>query len=168
MAWNSTMMRGRFKLLALLAGIAVLLAEPIWMNLRSPDPMPAGFVAYSAEGFRAAQQAGRPILVDVYASWCSTCRSQQAALSSLLEDPRYASVEAFRVDFDSDREFLKTFGVRSQSTIVVFAGAQELSRSVGVTDENTIEEQLEAALRGKPDHVAREASDPGVDDTRKG
>lgn len=146
MDWDSTKMRGRLMTLALLGGVALLLANPIWMNLRPPDPLPAGFEAYSADAFRSAQRAGQVVLVDVYASWCPTCKAQQEILSDLLEDPEYASTRAFRVDFDSDREFLRTHGVRSQSTLMLFEGEHEVSRSVGQTDERLIRRQVEAAL----------------------
>lgn len=146
MGWDSTKMRGRLMTLALLGGIALLVAEPIWMNVRPPDPLPAGFEAYSADAFRSAQRAGHAVLVDVYASWCPTCKAQQQLLSNLLEDPEYASIEAFRVDFDSDREFLRTHGVRSQSTLILFEGEQEVSRSVGQTDVRLIRQQVEMAL----------------------
>jgi len=139
-------MRGRLMTLALLGGVALLLVDPLWMNLRPPDPLPAGFEAYSADAFRSAQQAGQVVLVDVYASWCSTCKAQQEALSDLLEDPDHASIRAFRVNFDSDREFLRTHGVRSQSTLILFEGEREISRSVGQTDERLIRRQVEAAL----------------------
>jgi thiol:disulfide interchange protein len=165
MGWDSTKMRGRLMILVLLAGIALLLANPLWMNLRPPDPLPAGFEAYSADAFRSAQQADQVILVDVYASWCPTCKAQQEVLSDLLEDPEFASTRAFRVDFDSDREFLRTHGVRSQSTLILFEGEREVSRSVGQTDERLIRQQVETALMGGRQGAARGAVDLGVEAT---
>lgn len=176
MRWDSTKTRGWLMTLALLGGIALLVAEPLWMNVRPPDPLPAGFEAYSAAALRSAQRAGQPVLVDVYASWCSTCKAQQTVLSDLLEDPRYASIRAFRVDFDSDREFLRTHGVRSQSTLILFEGEREISRSVGQTDERLIRKQVETALEAGPegavldaaDRGAGTAADPAKGDERKG
>lgn len=162
MGWDSTKTRGWLMTLALLGGIALLLAEPLWMNVRPPDPLPIGFEAYSADAFRSARQAGQIVLVDVYASWCSTCKAQQEILSNLLEDPDYASIEAFRVDFDSDREFLRAHGVRSQSTLILFEGEREVSRSVGQTDERPIRRQIEAALAAESKGLVLDAAARGA------
>jgi len=163
MGWDSTKTRGRLMNLALLGGVALLLAEPLWMNVRPPDPLPLGFEAYSADAFRSAQRAGHPVLVDVYASWCPTCKAQQEILSDLLEEPEYASIKAFRVDFDSDRAFLRAHGVRSQSTLIVFEGERERSRSVGQTDEGLIRQQVEKALRVGRRGAAPDAAERGAD-----
>ena len=102
--------------------MTLLFGNFIWLNVRPDDPLPSGFEHYSPEGFRAAQRAGQTILVDVYAVWCTTCRSQQLALQGLMDDAPSGSWAAFRVDFDSDRDFLRTHGVQMQSTFIVFDG----------------------------------------------
>jgi thiol:disulfide interchange protein len=124
----------------------LLFGNFVWMNVRPDDPLPSGFERYTPEAFREAQLAGRTILVDVYAVWCTTCRSQQMALKGLLDDEAHGSWTAFRVDFDSDREFLRAHGVQMQSTLIVFDGEQEISRSVGLTRRAEILSQLNAAL----------------------
>lgn len=130
--------------------MTLLFGNFIWLNVRPDDPLPTGFERYSPEAFRAAQRAGQTILVEVYAVWCTTCRSQQPALEGALEemmdDEPAGSWTAFRVDFDSDREFLRTHGVQMQSTLIVFDGEREISRSVGLTGRAEIRGQLESAL----------------------
>ena len=50
------------------------------------------------------------------------------------------------VDFDTQRDFAKANGVRFQSTIVVFKGAQEKGRSTGDVDVASIRSLMERAL----------------------
>jgi len=126
--------------------MTLLFGNFIWLNVRPDDPLPSGFERYSPEAFRAAQRAGQTVVVDVYAVWCTTCRSQQLALEGAMDGEPPDSWSGFRVDFDSDRDFLKAYGVPMQSTLIVFDGEREISRSVGLTGRAEIRGQLRSAL----------------------
>jgi len=101
-------------------------------------------VPFSAEAFKAAQAAGSPILVEIHADWCPTCKAQQPILDKLTADPKFKDLKIFRVDFDAMKPEVKKFGARMQSTLIVFKGVAEAGRSVGDTREASI-----AALLGK-------------------
>lgn len=101
---------------------------------------------FSDAAFAAAQAAGKPVIVHVYAPWCPTCRAQEPILKKLEADPKFAGAEAFRVDFDHQKDAVKAFKARAQSTIIVFKGAKEVGRSVGETDEKAISALLDKAL----------------------
>ena len=98
----------------------------------------AAWSDYSASEFRAAQQQGRTIIVDVHADWCPTCRAQAPILNELRSDPRLADALFVRVDFDSDRTFLRTHRIPRQSTILVFDGAEEKGRSIAETNRGRL------------------------------
>jgi thioredoxin 1 len=101
--------------------------------------------AFNAEKFTAAQEAGKPILVDVYAAWCPTCKTQRPIIDSLAADPAYADLVVFTVDFDTQKDALKSFGAHKQSTLIVFKGKTEAGRSVGDTDPQTIKALVDKA-----------------------
>ncbi|WP_375408077.1 thioredoxin family protein [uncultured Methylobacterium sp.] len=101
---------------------------------------------YTAAGFEAAQKAGMPILVEVSAPWCPICKSQKAVLAKLGTDARFKDLQIFDVDFDSQKDVLRQFDARMQSTLIVFKGATETGRSVGETQPEWIESLLEKAL----------------------
>lgn len=126
---------------------AVLFGRLAYMNLRADDPMPYGFQQYEATAFQEAQKDGSLIMVDVYASWCPTCLSQHETLETLLETPEYDGVRGFRVDFDDDRDFIRAHRVNAQSTIIIYDGRQEISRTVGVTSADGIHSQLSQAVK---------------------
>jgi thioredoxin 1 len=101
---------------------------------------------FSGAAFAAAQAAGKPVVIHVYAPWCPTCRAQEPILQKLEADPKFAGAETFRVDFDGQKDAVKALKARNQSTIIVFKGAQEVGRSVGETDEKAISALLDKAL----------------------
>ena len=103
-------------------------------------------VGYSAAAFDAAQKAGKPILVEIHAPWCPTCRAQAPILSQLEGEPKYAGLVVFHVDFDSQKETVKRFGARMQSTLVTFKGGAETGRSVGDTNPDSIAALLAKTL----------------------
>jgi thiol-disulfide isomerase/thioredoxin len=93
--------------------------------------------SFNAKTFQQAQAAGKTILVDVYASWCPVCRKQQPIIQSISQ--QRPNLVVYRVDFDADKDVLKRFRVQSQSTLIVFKGKNEVSRSVGDTDPSRIQ-----------------------------
>lgn len=101
---------------------------------------------FSQEAFAAAQGAGKPIIVHVYAPWCPTCRAQEPILHKLEADPKFAPAEAFRVDFDGQKDAVRALKATSQSTIIVFKGEKEVGRSVGETNPKAIGALLDKAL----------------------
>ncbi len=102
--------------------------------------------AFDDKAFAAAQIAGRPILVDIAASWCPTCKAQKPIIEKLAAEPRYKDLLIFEVDFDAQKDVLRKFGARVQSTLIVFKGNTENGRSVGSTDESAIGGLLQKAL----------------------
>jgi thiol-disulfide isomerase/thioredoxin len=101
---------------------------------------------FDPESFAAAQQAGKPILVAIHASWCPTCKAQKPILSQLMAEPKFKNLVYFVVDFDGQKEAVKYFGARMQSTLITFKGATETGRSVGDTEPSSIAALLNMTL----------------------
>ncbi len=101
--------------------------------------------AFDAEAFKATLASGGPMLVEITASWCPTCRAQKAVFADLLQAPRFAGLTIYEVDFDSRKDVVRAFGARQQSTLIVFAGGKEVGRSVGETRPARIEALLDSA-----------------------
>jgi thioredoxin 1 len=101
---------------------------------------------FDSGSFAAAQQAGRPILVAIHASWCPTCKAQKPILSELMAEPKFKDLIYFVVDFDSQKDAVKFFGARVQSTLIAFKGATETGRSVGDTERSSIAALLNKTL----------------------
>jgi len=123
-------MRSLLLILAAILGLASF-------SVQGAEPVP-----FTQQAFEAAQAAGKPIVVEVAASWCSICAKQGAILADLERSPELNDLTAFRVDFDHQKEALKVLQVRYQSTLIVFRGKAEKGRSTGVTDPVAIKALL--------------------------
>ena len=101
---------------------------------------------YSAQEFDKLTQAGKPVVVDVSAPWCPTCKAQKPILDGLLQQPAYRDVTMLTVDFDTGGDALKRFKVRMQSTLVAFKGTAEVARSAGDTTPSGIENLIKKTV----------------------
>ena len=101
---------------------------------------------FDQKAFAEAQKAGKPIFVGVHASWCPTCKAQEPILGELMSAPKFKDLVYFVVDFDGQKDAVKAFGVRTQSTLIAFKGDKETGRSVGDTNRSSIAALLDKTL----------------------
>lgn len=101
---------------------------------------------FNQKAFEEAQSKGKPILIEVTAPWCPTCKAQAPILSKLTSEPKFKNLVSFEIDFDSQKDLLRKFNVRSQSTLIVFKGKQETGRSTGDTNATSIAALLDKSL----------------------
>ena len=101
---------------------------------------------FSSTALAEAQKTGKPVLVEVGAPWCPTCKAQQPILGRLLTTDKFKSFVKLDIDFDSQKDDLRALKAQTQSTLIVFKGAQEVGRSVGDTNAASIEALLAKAL----------------------
>ena len=113
-------------------------------SLAAPGAASAAEQSFSKDAFAAAQKAGKGIVVHVYAPWCPTCRAQEPILHKLQAD--HPALEAFRVDFDGQKDAVRALKATNQSTIIVFKGAKEVGRLAGETDAEAIGKLFAKAL----------------------
>jgi thioredoxin 1 len=126
--------------LAAIAGAAVALSTGLLtQKARAGTP-------FTQQAFDAARAAGKPVLVDITASWCPTCKAQRPIIERLSADPRFADLVVLEVDFDSQKDVVRAFKARAQSTLIVFRDTAETGRSVGDTDPAAIEALLATAI----------------------
>lgn len=125
---------------AVIAAVAALpLARQVFASSTAATP-------YSPAAFKAAQGAGKPILVAIHAAWCPTCKIQKVILGDLLSKPEFKDMVVFRVDFDDQKDAVTGFGADMQSTLIVFKGKTEAGRTVGDTSNAGIETLLKLAV----------------------
>ena len=82
---------------------------------------------------------GKPVVLDISATWCPTCKEQKPIIEGLMKQPAYKEVTLMTIDFDANKSTLKKFKVTMQSTLVAFKGSREVGRSVGDTNPDGIE-----------------------------
>ena len=101
---------------------------------------------FSQAEFDRLAQEGKPVVLDISATWCPTCKAQQPIVEGLMKQPAYMDVTLMNIDFDSAKPTLKRFKVTMQSTLVAFKGGKEAARSVGDTSPQGIESLVKKAI----------------------
>ena len=105
---------------------------------------------YTPGTAEAAMDAGKIVLLDFWASWCSTCAAQERVLAALkAENPAYEhNIAFFLVDWDkyAKGDLSKSLKIPRRSTLVALKGRQELGRIVAGTSKADIKALLDMAL----------------------
>ena len=115
--------------LLVVAALAALYGAPAFAAER---------IDYTPSAFDAALKDGKSILVEIHAPWCPTCKAQKPILADIETKPEYRDLVVVHVDFDSQKDAVKRFGARVQSTLITFKDGKETGRSVGQTDPAAI------------------------------
>jgi thiol-disulfide isomerase/thioredoxin len=105
----------------------------------------AGEMPFSQKAFDELRAAGKPVVLHVHASWCDVCKKQAEIVSSLVAQPQFKELTVMRADFDTDKAVQAQLKIGFRSTFVAFKGANEVGRSVGDSNPESI-----AALLRKP------------------
>lgn len=113
------------------------------LPLRAEETTP-----FTPGAFDAAKASGRPILIEISADWCPTCKAQKPIIAGLRAKPEFKDLVVLRVDFDAQKDVVRSLGATMQSTLITFAKGAEVGRSVGETDPARIEAQLQDAVKG--------------------
>lgn len=115
------------------------------LALRAAEPL-----LYTPGSAEAAMDAGKIVLLDFWASWCSTCAAQERVLGELrAENPAYEeNIMFFVVDWDEHGKgpLSRELGIPRRSTLVALKGRQELGRIVAGTAKSEIMALLDLAL----------------------
>ncbi|MGI4876757.1 MAG: thioredoxin family protein [Janthinobacterium lividum] len=105
------------------------------------------YAPFTRAAFDAAQAAGQPIVVDIAASWCPVCASQEHTIKDAAGDPRYAHLTIFKINYDKQKAEWSKFGVTKQGTLIAFKGRREVDRVSFQTDKTLIANLLQSAVR---------------------
>jgi thioredoxin 1 len=102
---------------------------------------------FSTAALKAAQRAGKPVLVDVHADWCPTCRKQAPTIVEISRDPSFAKLVILKLDFDKQGPEREALGARKQSTLILYKGTRETGRATGIVNRDQIRALAATALR---------------------
>src|SRR5437667_5085808 len=111
-------MRSRRSFLSLMSLLPAALAVPA---------QAFEFHPYDGATAEKAIAAGKPVVLHVYATWCTHCHAQAAILDTLKSDPSYDGVTFFRVDYDKQRDVVAKLK-SPRSTLIAYKGGKEVAR----------------------------------------
>ncbi|MFA6125168.1 MAG: thioredoxin family protein [Sphingomonas sp.] len=125
---------------------AVALATSITVSAAMPAQA-AEFAPFDRAQFEAAQAQGRPILLDVHAWWCPVCGSQARTIKRVATPEAYPKLIVFRINYDTQKDVWRSFGVRKQATLIAFHGKRETGRIAYMTDKVKIADLIASTDR---------------------
>jgi thiol-disulfide isomerase/thioredoxin len=109
------------------AGLLALLAFPSWGAREHTGTVPVGERLPDAvlEGLngpprRLIEFRGRPLLINVWASWCGPCRAEMASLERLAWNDERGDFAIIGISTDDDAEQARAWLGRSHATILHF------------------------------------------------
>jgi thioredoxin 1 len=94
---------------------------------------------------REVLQAGEPVLVDFFATWCAPCRALAPTLDALAVELA-GRAKVVKLDVDQAPDLARRYQISSIPCLVVFRGGQEADRLVGLAPKRRIANAVEQAL----------------------
>ncbi len=140
------MLIDRRQTFAFLGATALVLVLPATLINRAFADEGAALQPFTEAAFEAAQQAGKPILVDTFATWCQICARQAPIIEKLRDEPKFKDFVIFRVNFDTQKDIMRKFRASVQSTLIAFHGTKEVGRSTGETQPEWVEDLMDKTL----------------------
>jgi putative thioredoxin len=98
----------------------------------------------------------RPVVVDLWASWCAPCRTLGPILEKVAEE-RGGEFLLAKLDVDANPYTAGQFGVQSIPTVVAFKDGKPVDGFVGAIPEPMVKEFVDKILPTEADHEAQEA-----------
>lgn len=97
------------------------------------------------ENFNETVKAGRPVLVDFWASWCGPCRMVSPVIDQIAEE--YAGkIHVGKVNVDEQGELAAEFAIVSIPTVILFKDGKELKKLIGVHSADDYADMIDTAL----------------------
>lgn len=97
---------------------------------------------FTEAAFKEAQANNDVILIDVFATWCPTCKRQSMILADYFYKNPASKVKVLVVDFDEQKDWVSYFKAPRQSTLILYKGEKQLWFSVAETKADAITQQL--------------------------
>ena len=90
-------------------------------------------------------QSKRPVLVDLWATWCKPCQMIAPILDELAEEYD-GRVNFVKLDVDQNPKTAARYGIKSIPTLLIFKNGEPVSNMVGFRPKVWLMRSLERAL----------------------
>lgn len=102
----------------------------------------------AAQTASSAVSAGKPTVIDFYATWCGPCR-QMAPVFEVLKGEYGDRIEFRSIDVDSNPEMASQYGIQSIPTFVFLDDQGREVRRITGADSAGLSETVDAIAQGK-------------------
>jgi len=78
-------------------------------------------------------------VVDFYANWCNPCKGQTIVFNYLKEEFKKNNIKVLKINVeDKNLNIITDFEIKNIPTIIIFKDGEEINRSIGLTNADTI------------------------------
>ena len=100
----------------------------------------------SADFDAVVLNAGGPVVVDFFATWCGPCKRLSPIIDQIASE-RAGKVKFVRLDVDESKDVASKYKVDAMPTLVLFDKGAEKTRWVGYMDKSELDSKLDGALK---------------------
>jgi putative thioredoxin len=98
----------------------------------------------------------RPVVVDLWASWCEPCKTLGPILEKVADERQGAFLLA-KLDVDANQVVASAFGVQSIPTVIAFKDGEPVNGFVGSYPEEAVNEFIDLLVPSEADLEVEEA-----------
>lgn len=91
-------------------------------------------------------QSDKPVLVDVYATWCGPCQQMMPIIEE-LEGELADQYKFVKLNVDEARDLSIKYGVISVPTFLFMKNGEVVGKETGYMSKEVLKEKMEAALK---------------------
>jgi len=88
------------------------------------------------------KNSDRPVLVDFWAEWCSTCRMVSPVVQQIAREYS-GKLTTVKVNVDKKQDLAMKYAIRSIPTIMLFWKGQPIMRSAGALSFQQLKQQID-------------------------
>ncbi|MCI6649734.1 MAG: thioredoxin [Lachnospiraceae bacterium] len=88
-------------------------------------------------------QSDKPVLVDLWATWCAPCRMQGPIVEKLADE--LTDVKIGKLDVDENSDIAEKYNVMSIPTLLVFKNGEVVQKAVGVHTREQLIDMINSA-----------------------
>ncbi|MBQ3781173.1 MAG: thioredoxin [Bacteroidaceae bacterium] len=99
----------------------------------------------TTENFSEILNAGKPVVVDFWATWCGPCRKVAPVIEELAEEYKDRVIVG-KVDVEEQDDLAFQFGIRNIPTVLFLKDGKVVDKIVGATVKAAYEEKIKAML----------------------
>mgnify|MGYP001021144827 CR=1 FL=1 len=102
-------------------------------------------VTITTDNFNGYKDGDKPLVVDLWATWCGPCRALAPTISELAKDYE-GKIVVGKCDVEENNDIAMEFGVRNIPTILFFKGGKLVDKFVGAASKSKLDEKFKALL----------------------